>query len=308
MNKENRGKNQQKYRLYCSNIDDILNDSTNQSRPQQQQLSFSLPPEVSVRDKARAVDIVEEITLPKESIPFELVKLHGVDGSAVLSALKTLPQRDVVDALQSSSSCRLYFQHYDGDENKIIAKALVGATSTYTFADSGDRDLWCEALCSAYDACRSHVFHFDDQDDPSRFVFYVCAPSYTAVFQQSERDGMVAGISRSTPGMRRMFELYGITHHKGKDGLLLFRGEQSVHGLFDILLNTGLYKSSKIVAPVAFQNAALIRSPFRLGCNSSNDVTIHQSCIPVWVVSRLRHLLIAMNFTNPSISTRSKLL
>lgn len=320
-----------------STIDDLLNDvGVQQKKKQHQQLVnntlFSLP-EIEPQSTHCPERQHESIIMLEHDricsrLSWTRVVLHQVDlqdnnrkrtsGLDILSALKRLSQRDVMDALQYSSTRRL-FSLYSEDEYTIVAKALVGATSMYAFPLEGElpqpqqkkkkqkHDALCaEALCSAYDAYRSRVFTFDDQEDPTEFILYVYAEGYTVVFQQSERDGMMAIVSRSTPGMRRMFDMYGIKH-EAFGNKSLFRGTRNVHGLFDVLLNaTG--SIWKIVAPVPFQNASLVKTPFRLSSSSSSaDVVISSRSkdvyIPPWVVSRLQYLLL-MSSSSYTISTK----
>ena len=299
-------------------IDDILNDSAGYTGQQNRQSVFSLPdvgaPTTHVAKQhpsTTGLDPSRDMTLSCSNS----IMIHGIEEPrGVISALKSLSQRDVMDALQFSSTQRL-FQQYSGDENTCIAKALVGATSLYAFplSDMGEhqeqqkKTTMCEALCSAYDACRSKVFTFDDQDDPTCFEVYVYADAYTAVFQQSEKDGMVAMVSRSTPGMKRLLDLYGIAHEVcGKTGVV-FRGEQSAHGLFDILLNNTISSIKRIVAPVPFQNASLLKTPFRISCSRADVIvsTEKTSSIPPWVVSRLKYLLLLCSGPSYTISTKS---
>lgn len=343
-----------------TSVDDILNDG---NRPRSRQnltsngssVEFSLPEVapahyVTKEQKKANQDNRSYMGLIKDCIPSENVRVRGVEES-VLSALRVLPQRDVVDAL--SWSCQfssntdplsLLSKESRSLDNcmfheKVIAKALVASTSVYVFPQRSIRGKgqhvptsiqqdrhhdWCEALCSVYDACRSRVFSFKDQDDPSRFVFYVVGCSFTAMFQHSEKHGMVAALSHSTPGMRKMFSSYGIKYvlhnpeEGGKGGLIVLKGYQNVHGLFDMILNDTMsgakQKQSKdvprIYAPAPFQNAALVRYTLNIvmddiilgtvcgekACSSSllpsrNKSEEDKGFIPPWVLSRLRYYL-----------------
>ena len=319
-------------------IDDLLNGVTGQQKTKRVNNSnnntlFSLPeiePQSTRCQHKQDDSILEQVAMRHSRLSWTRVSVrqdsknraNKTSGVGILAALKTLSQRDVMDALQFTSTHRL-FSVYSEDEHTTVAKALVGATSMYVFPlEVGEQEqqkkkkkekhdaLCAEALCSAYDACRSRVFTFDDQDDPTEFILYVYVEGYTVVFQQSERDGILATISRSTPGMRRLFDMYGIKYETiGTKNV--FRGARNVHGVFDVLLNsTGSIR--KIVAPAPFENASLVKTPFRI-TSSGSDVVISSSSsnrhdgddafIPPWVVSRLQYLLLMSSFSY-TISTK----
>lgn len=256
-------------------------------------------------DKGERVEVSN--TLPGPSIlppvdltPCQRIRMIAMDSNAseVVSEMKHMPKRDLVDAESKSDDFFMIRTKHMEDGTLWMSRGqqLASALVTWRFPESQwkphvmknmpqdvkleRRNAWCEAFCSTYDSFRCGTCSMFFVSSPTQQKGRSSHVEYTVMFTNKNVSSVHARIcavlSRSTPGLRSMLQKSGVgfespllslpsKDHGSSRSILVFEGAIRVHGLFDFLLNKSHNLSHEdcdvpvIHAPIPFARATFQR-------------------------------------------------